>query len=591
MLSINHIQSYAAIWTLNIWLIFIIIFLVFIGSISGDLHQGLEFFSNNLLMIIIPFSVGCILISKILSNKITQPIEKLENIVAKFSKNEPYSTTNIDFDKKNSIYEFVAFEKFVQDTFELHKNKHLQDIELSKMATQVAHDIKSPMDILYHFISEEIDPSNRRLEVILKSMNRINEIVNNLLVQYKKIHLKESTLGDHSKIQVELINSIVMEIFEEKKMLFQNQSVNINFANPVTSYFVEINAQNLMIVISNLINNAREAMDEDGRIDIYLEKHFDKIILKISDDGCGMDEKFLSKIESGRTYKKQNGMGLGLSHAFNNIRKWGAEYEIKSQVNKGTEFSIIFPEKERPNWMTSRLYLTKNPSIIIVDDDYSIYEVWKTKFKGTLLNNSLKYLKSPEELEYYSKNNDLGNTIFLIDLHFYNSRVTGLDIVKKLALQTYFTIIVSSNYPNHIMRNILVNENIGFLLKKDIFSIEIVNIIYNPDLILVDDNKCVTETWEFFAKKNNKKIITFNNSNDLFKFIDLFSFHTKIYLDLNLGNENGENIAKNLHDKGFFNLYITTGYEIKDNTKAPWIKGIINKEPPFKKQIDGILND
>lgn len=542
-------------------------------------------------MIIIPFSVGCVLISKILSNKITQPIENLENIVVKFSKNEPYSTTNIDFDKKNSIYEFVAFEKFVQEAFELHKNKHFQDIELSKMATQVAHDIKSPMDILYHFISEEIDPSNRRLEVILKSMKRINEIVNNLLVQYKKIHVKEANLYEHSTIQVELINLIVMEIFEEKKFLFQNQNININFINPVTSYFAEVDAQNLMIVISNLINNAREAIDKEGRIDVSLEKHFDKIILKISDNGCGIDEKFLSKIEFGRTYKKLNGMGLGLSHAFNNIKKWNAEYEIKSQVNKGTEFSIMFPEKERPNWMTSRLNLTKNLSVVIVDDDYSIYEVWKTKFKGAFLDNNLKYLKSPEELEHYSKNNDLNNTIFLIDLHFYNSRITGLDIIKKLALQKYFTMIVSSNYPNHVMRNILVTENIGFVLKKDIMDIEIINIVDNPDLILVDDNKCVTETWEFFAEKNNKKIITFNNSSDLFKFIHLFSLDTNIYLDLNMGNDNGENIAKNLYDKGFFNLYITTGYEIDTNTKASWIKDIINKEPPFKKQIDGILND
>lgn len=257
MLSINHIQSYAAIWTLNIWLIILIITFVFIGCISVNSYQEWKFFSNHLLVIMIPFSVGCILISKVLSNKVTKPIEKLESIVGQFFEDESNSVTKIDFDKENSIYEFVAFEKFIQDAFELYKNKRFQDIEFSKMAAQVAHDIKSPMDLLYHFINEEIDPSNKKREIILKSMNRINEIVSGLLVQYKKTHVKEVILDDRPKTQVELLNLIVMEIFEEKKILFDNQDVIISFVNPDSSYFVEVNAQNLMIVISNIINNAR----------------------------------------------------------------------------------------------------------------------------------------------------------------------------------------------------------------------------------------------------------------------------------------------------------------------------------------------
>lgn len=276
-------------------------------------------------------------------------------------------------------------------------------------------------------------------------------------------------------------------------------------------------------------------------------------------------------------------MGLGLSHAFNNLREWGAKYEIKSQINKGTDFSIIFQEKERPYWMISRLFLTKNASVIIIGDDYSICEVWKTKLKNSLLHNDIGYLKSLEEIESFLKINGGNNTIFLVDLCFYNSRLTELDFIKNLDLHKCFFILFSSNYPNQMMKNIILNKHIGFVLKQDISSIEIVNVIDNPDLILVDDNKLVTETWEFFAKKNNKKIITFNHSNDLFKFIDLFDVNTNVYLDLNIGYENGENIAKILYNKGFFNLHITTGCKVTSNSKAYWIKGFVNKEPPFKK--------
>jgi hypothetical protein len=127
----------------------------------------------------------------------------------------------------------------------------------------------------------------------------------------------------------------------------------------------------------------------------------------------------------------------------------------------------------------------------------------------------------------------------------------------------------------------LEKNKINFILKENISEIQITKIYKNPDLILLDDQKLVTKTWHIQSKKFNKKIITFNNTDIFMNLINSFDKETNIYLDSNLGSESGENIAKILFDRGFCNIYITTGYDPKKVKGIPWIKGIIGKEPPF----------
>ena len=69
------------------------------------------------------------------------------------------------------------------------------------------------------------------------------------------------------------------------------------------------------------------------------------------------------------------------------------------------------------------------------------------------------------------------------------------------------------------------------------------------------------------------------------KHIDLIDKNTPIYLDFNLDKDRGDEIAKDLYNKGYKKLYITTGYDLSKTDKSPWITGIIGKEPPFSKNL------
>ena len=94
----------------------------------------------------------------------------------------------------------------------LYKKNHYIEIEYAKMATQVAHDIQSPMLALNNYFKEAIQLDRNKYEVVEASLYRINEIASNLLIQYKKPEINSSKLNN----DIELIGIFLQPLVEEK---------------------------------------------------------------------------------------------------------------------------------------------------------------------------------------------------------------------------------------------------------------------------------------------------------------------------------------------------------------------------------------
>ena len=96
----------------------------------------------------------------------------------------------------------------------------------------------------------------------------------------------------------------------------------------------------------NLLVNAIDSIESNGKILIktYATED-DKVFIKISDSGSGIKPEVISKIfDPGFTTKGVGvGTGLGLSIVFNIIQKHKGKISVKSEVGKGTEFSIELP--------------------------------------------------------------------------------------------------------------------------------------------------------------------------------------------------------------------------------------------------------
>jgi two-component system, NtrC family, sensor kinase len=99
-------------------------------------------------------------------------------------------------------------------------------------------------------------------------------------------------------------------------------------------------------VLVNLLQNAREAMNGQGTIEVaarYGENY--SIIVTISDNGPGIPEERLEQVFEPYFTTKEKGTGLGLSIVKHNVDLYGGKIRVESKLGKGTTFILEFPGK------------------------------------------------------------------------------------------------------------------------------------------------------------------------------------------------------------------------------------------------------
>ncbi len=109
------------------------------------------------------------------------------------------------------------------------------------------------------------------------------------------------------------------------------------------------NAQKLQQVIVNILINASQAIEKPkGTIHVTSESNVDEVILRVKDDGKGMDEKTLRQTFDPffTTKRHQGGTGLGLSIAYGIIKEHKGRINVESTVGVGTSFSICLPRNQ-----------------------------------------------------------------------------------------------------------------------------------------------------------------------------------------------------------------------------------------------------
>lgn len=108
--------------------------------------------------------------------------------------------------------------------------------------------------------------------------------------------------------------------------------------------------QQLNQVFMNILVNAAQAIEKKGDIHISTQKKDDFVEIEISDTGCGIDPKNISQIFDPFFTTKDvgKGTGLGMNIAYNIIKKHDGAIDVRSEVGKGTTFTIRIPTDKSP---------------------------------------------------------------------------------------------------------------------------------------------------------------------------------------------------------------------------------------------------
>lgn len=216
-----------------------------------------------------------------------------------------------------------------------------------EFTSNASHELMTPISILQNkmenLLAEEIldEPSTLAIIEMMKTVDRLKKISGSLLL-ISRIENEQYIRKEEVK-PLELFNEIVEEIshrLEEKNIqIFLNISENTTVK--------QVNRDLLFQLFFNLIHNAIKFNRQDGEIMINDGYSNNRYQITISDTGVGIPEEDLPFIFD--RFRKTNleesvGYGLGLAIVKSIAVHHHLQIEVRSEIKKGTTFSILFPD-------------------------------------------------------------------------------------------------------------------------------------------------------------------------------------------------------------------------------------------------------
>lgn len=279
------------------------------------------------------------LIAIILSTNISKPIININNFTLKIKEGIYGSIDNEDSD----IIEISDLQNNINF---LSKSLKRQEEIRMRYAQDISHELRTPLTNLKLYIEAIDDGVMEFDQSVAKSLNgEINRL--QVLIDGLKDSFNESV--EMGKLNLEEVNisSMLEEISNGFMANFLNKNIKLD-KNLKSDVYMITDKTKLMQVIQNILTNAIKAIDRDGNISIKLTYTNKNVTIEITDDGIGIDEDKLDMIFE-RFYRiddsrntKTNGLGLGLAITKNFVEALNGKIIVKSKLNEGTSFSLIF---------------------------------------------------------------------------------------------------------------------------------------------------------------------------------------------------------------------------------------------------------
>ena len=213
---------------------------------------------------------------------------------------------------------------------------------LGELTAGIAHEINNPtavilgnMEVIINELAENMEPVKVESDLIIEQVYRIRTIIESLL-QYSRTSENTDYVGSIN------INQVI-----EHTLLLVKYEIETHRANVIldlnANIKIHIQQQELQQVLINLIVNAIQSGSEDMvQLNIETLNWDDKgVVIKIKDNGAGIDEDKLGRVFDPFYTTKQNGTGLGLSVSFGLVQRYGGTINVESNSAEGTCFSVF----------------------------------------------------------------------------------------------------------------------------------------------------------------------------------------------------------------------------------------------------------
>jgi two-component system sensor histidine kinase FlrB len=214
---------------------------------------------------------------------------------------------------------------------------------MGEMAAQLAHQLRTPLAaaLLYAGNLENPDlAETARIPIAQKTVGRLKHLER--LIQDTLLFARGEVLGRETFPVVDLL----AEIGHTFEPLARSRNIEFRIESDVPDVFLTGNRKALTGALTNLIENAFQAVDSGGCVSLASNRVGGALLLTVRDNGRGMPAAVVERLFEPFFTTRSEGTGLGLAIARGVVRAHAGAIEVRSEPGTGTEFVISLPLAE-----------------------------------------------------------------------------------------------------------------------------------------------------------------------------------------------------------------------------------------------------
>lgn len=210
---------------------------------------------------------------------------------------------------------------------------------IGELAAKVAHEFRNPIGSIRSsakLLTKELEKSEY-LRVILDECRNVETLIDEFLNFAGPLLLKKNRVA----LNV-LVEDAIMAVLSDER----GGGIVLKKALHKGQIEIEVDVAKMKRAIMNIAQNGVEAMDGEGTLWIKTEVGGGFVRIEITDTGKGIRDEDLKRVFEPFFTTKERGTGLGLAIARNIVEAHNGRIECRTEVGKGTTFSIYLPLEE-----------------------------------------------------------------------------------------------------------------------------------------------------------------------------------------------------------------------------------------------------
>ena len=206
---------------------------------------------------------------------------------------------------------------------------------IGQVAGGIAHELRNPLNVIKTSVYYLLNARNPSPEKRAEHLTRIE----------KQVGLADgviTALSNFAKMPLPTLTPFAVEpwVRDTVEMTGLPPQIEVAIDCPPSLPNALADAEQMRIVLSNLVRNARDAMPEGGRLTISARAGAEHLDLDVADTGSGIRPEDLPRVMEPLYTTKARGIGLGLAIARAIVDKNEARLSVQSELGRGTTFTL-----------------------------------------------------------------------------------------------------------------------------------------------------------------------------------------------------------------------------------------------------------